>query len=386
MKIKDHINERTKIVLYCHNRIGLGHIVRSSRIAKKLYDSGRFSPVLLTGCRALDNIAIGEGVLVEKITPIPLDLYASNRYEILEERVKQIKRFIKSYSPEIVVVDTIPLGYGKELRSILLEAIEDKWPSTFVLGSPYPPDGGFDLILKSPKDNLALSAFEYGMKYTDEEWEVELDELPFVLKNIGSIIGPPPPISEVNSNVILITGGGGAVSASLLEPLIEGTRVYREKGYHVRFVVGPLADFEAMKVVAEPYEDFELISALTVEEAVKDAKIVISRCGYNTALSLIRTDLPIIFVPYYKLETEEQFVRARHMTTYKNVQMVNPFEEHLGMKIEEAISIALESKREKRDVTFSINGTEEAALYLTEIANQMNEDIIENNNIIKNLL
>ena len=361
--------------MYCHNLYGLGHIIRSTRIAKALIDSGRFLPVLLTGCRSLDTIEIPKGIVVEKLTPLSNDFFDLKRYEIQEERIKHIQSFIYKFKPHIVLVDTVPLGYRKELRALLINSKTDLPNTNFVLGLPYAPHDGFDAFLINPEDKKAIHNYNYGIKYGDNNWGSELGILDIPFKNVGEIAGDKPPNSIENSTTILITGGGGAVSASMLKPMLKATQMSRQSGYQVKFVIGPLADFEEMNTLVQGVSNFEIIKNAPIEKALRDAKIVISRCGYNSAIALVRTKLPIIFFPYDGSASGvgEQFKRARKLQKLKNVQLVNPYESDAVSQLENAINVALHSQEIERECPFSVNGAEETLQFLTTITKRVNE-------------
>lgn len=364
-----HINQRTvKIALYCHNRDGLGHIVRSIHIATSLMQTGLFEPVLLTGCRALDAIYIPPGLRVHQLTPVPADPFASNMYAVLSERVTQIKDFMRSFSPDIVLVDSVPLGYMKELKSVLDAEIQQQGGTLFVLGLPYVPND-LNHILQTPGDRGALSVYRCGLVYTDEN-EPGYEALPFPLMPTGLVGGPPPPASNDASNVILVLAGGGTVSLSLLEPLIKSTAVFRKQGFVVRFVTGPLADHAQMLSVAAGHENFELVAVSSSEEALQDAKIVIARCGYNTAATLVRTKLPILFIPYCTADNPEQLTRAEKLAALKNIITINPLSEKLDTALEPAIRTLLDCEPAERTVG-KFSGGDEAARRLSEIALQL---------------
>jgi predicted glycosyltransferase len=361
---------QVKIALYCHNRDGLGHIMLSIRIAEQLLATGIFKPVLLTGCRSLDSIKITEGIEVHRLTPIPGDLYSPDQFRIIEERIAQIGAFIESFSPDILLVDTLPLGFKNELKQFLTQTSQSGGGPAWVLGSPYPPPG-FENIFKSPGDRRAFSAYNFGMIYNDETPDPAYDKISFPLKNVGIVAGPPPPLPNLSSNTILVTAGGGTWSPGLLDPVITATAHYREQGVLVKFIVGPLANFAALAARAGNVKNLELIASSTIEEALEDARIVIARCGYNTAATLARTQLPIIFVPYCADETEEQFTRAQNLALMKNIVMINPLEGDVAPKLEMAIQEMINIKPEPRQDPFSFMGGQRAASYLTEVARQL---------------
>lgn len=362
---------RFRIVLYCHNRIGLGHIIRSIRIATQLASTKVFEPILLTGCRSLGSIAVPDNLQVYQLTPIPADSYDPYYYNVLTERVAQIHDCIKTLSPDILLVDTLPLGYMKELKGVLESASKrDKGSPICVLGLPYANQELKDIV-KNANDHRAFSSYKYGMIYSDENPDVVYKEIPFPLTNVGIVAGPPPPPPNYESKTILVLAGGGAVSLSLLEPLVNATAQFREQGFAVRFVIGPLADIDEMTKRMAGIENFELIATCSVEDALMDAKIVISRCGYNTAATLARSALPIVFIPYCHSETDEQYTRAERLSGMNNIVIINPLKGNLSLKLTTAISSLLHLAPEARELSGSFSGSENAAEYLLEVAEQL---------------
>ncbi|XZF15882.1 glycosyltransferase [Chitinophagaceae bacterium MMS25-I14] len=362
-------HRRIKIALYCHNRDGLGHIIRSIRIGESLLETGLFEPVLLTGCRALGSIYIPQGLAVHQLTPIPPDRYDPNVYAILKERVMQIREFMDSFSPDMVLVDSVPLGYMKELRSVLDAGRQNPGGTMFILGLPYAPDE-LTAIIQNPNDRAAFSVYSYGLIYDDES-EPAYSNIPFPLMTTGLVGGPLPPVPDPSSKVILVLAGGGAVSLSLLAPLIRATASVRQQGFTVRFVTGPLADHQHMLTLIDGQENFELVAVSSSEEALQDARLVIARCGYNTAATLVRTDLPLIFIPYCSTETDEQFTRAEKLSKLDNVIMINPLKGEIDAALEQSVGELLYSDRAVRFTGDAFSGSKAAARYLSEMAQQL---------------
>ncbi|HEX5552291.1 MAG TPA: glycosyltransferase [Chitinophagaceae bacterium] len=356
-------NNRFKIVLYCHNRDGLGHIIRSVRIAEQLVETGVFTPVILTGCSALDLIRIPDGVMVKRLTPLSTDPYSGGEFRIIAERIAQIRDFILSFKPDVLVVDTLPLGYKKELKEILAYAGRDCSGPQCVLGLPYPTNA-LRNALKNTNDDDAMSAFRLGLNYSNAEEEL-YHALPFPVQKTGIVAGPQPTLNP-SSRVILVLVGGGGVSAELPELLIKATQPVREQGFLVRFVVGPLSDIAQMALRIGDAKNFELVSVATVEEALTDAKLVIARCGYNTAATLSRSMLPVIFIPYCNTRSDEQFIRAKNLSKLKNIVMVDPLEENIASALESGIRRLINCKPEERDVEGSFAGGPNAANLLTQ--------------------
>jgi predicted glycosyltransferase len=368
MTIPATTGQKIKIALYCHNRDGLGHIIRSLYIAKALAESGQFDPALLTGCRALSSLTIPPGVAIHQLTPIPADRYAPNMYEVLAERVVLIRNYIESFAPDIVLVDCLPFGYMRELKTLLDDASRQKKGPVFILGLPYPP---FEIeqIFKNPVDFAALSAYRYGLIYSDAD-EAVYERMPFPLLKTGLVGGAPPPASDPLSKVILVLPGGGTTCLSLIDPVVQATVAVRKEGFKVRFVAGPLADQQELQALLSNVKNFELVATATVEEAVRDARLVIARSGYNTAAALIQTTLPIIFIPYCRTENDEQFVRAKRLSAMANIVMIDPHSDNVAVKLEDSIRSLLLCEPKARIQLSHFSGATTAMRHLAQIASE----------------
>ena len=83
----------------------------------------------------------------------------------------------------------------------------------------------------------------------------------------------------------------------------------------MRAIAGPLMpqdDFEALQAIAPP--NVELVRSVPdLAHELSRARASISQCGYNTALDLLRTQVPALVVPYATPEEDEQTRRARRL-------------------------------------------------------------------------
>ena len=127
-----------RILFYCHNVFGLGHVVRSLRIAQAALDMG-IECALMTGCRFLDRLNIDPAVKIERLAPVKMagGLFVGAEDDdgaVLAKRGRRILEFMRDWQPEAVVSDHIALGLGGELVETLLAAAEEAWPTKFVWG------------------------------------------------------------------------------------------------------------------------------------------------------------------------------------------------------------------------------------------------------------
>jgi predicted glycosyltransferase len=95
---------------------------------------------ILTGCSVLDPITSPAGIQIERLAPVRLDglsMVAVNPADGLrpmEHRAKRITAFVRSFCPDVVVVDHLPFGLTTELLPCLDSARREGWTSRFRLG------------------------------------------------------------------------------------------------------------------------------------------------------------------------------------------------------------------------------------------------------------
>jgi predicted glycosyltransferase len=340
---------------------GLGHIMRACRIGKALAEGKDSEPILLTGCSVMDDLRIPSGIAVKRLPAIPRDLFAPGRYKILQERQSQILHFFLEAQPEMALVDTIPLGLYKELQPVLMAAKEGRLRTRFVLGVPY-LFGEREMNALQPLEKEAFAAYESALYYSGLGWHgsKDFDDLPLPGPMVGVVAGPCPETAPQSSNVIVVVAGGGTVGASLIEPMLIASEQLRQDGWIVRFIAGPLADLEALRQVIGEAQNFTLVRECPVETAIADAAAVVARCGYNTAGTLVQTNLPLIFIPF-EAPTSDQIGRAAALSTLEGIWAIREAGSDWVADLRDALAQAIAMRPFERKLPFSIDGAATAA-------------------------
>ena len=126
---------------------------------------------------------------------------------------------------------------------------------------------------------------------------------------------------------IVVSAGGGRVGAPLLEQAMAAG-----DGRPMRAIAGPLMpreDYERLENLKP--DNVELVRSVPdLARELRQARASISQCGYNTALDLLRTQVPALVVPYATPEEDEQTRRARRLQSLGAVQMAT----HLNGNLE----------------------------------------------------
>lgn len=377
--------QKTKLLFYCHNVVGLGHIIRSVRIAEAAVEIENCECCIITGCRFLDRIPIDSRIRVVALPPVQLSngsrFTAVNGKEddpVMELRSQQIEEFARNWSPDAVLVDHNPLGLGGELIATLRAARRENWSTRFVWGIrdiQFSPEHCARMIRRprNPEILEALEAYSGAIAYSDEHWIDSFEAykeygLPDRRDYVGIVTGGVA-CSQHNTVPVLVgLTGGGSVGERLLQILLKASLpLLEDSSLKLRFIAGPFACAEALRATIPVHDNIEVWPESTVEEAIQDASIVVSRVGYNTAYTLVQTDLPLVLVPA-PVPGDEQGYRARLLAQLPGISVVNEQLPEAEELLASAIREGLSSGRMTRELPFRTDGAERAARWLMSIA------------------
>jgi predicted glycosyltransferase len=366
-----------RLLFYCHNVHGLGHIVRSLQIASAAAGEGCRCTVV-TGCRALDEIELDQRLDVQRLPPVRLvnstrlvavdsELAGTDVMKLRSERILEICRAVR---PHATLVDYNPLGLAGELCPALDVAASEHWGTRFIWGIPY-VEGGFQpgQRPRNPVIARAFARYHSVIAYVDPGYEDLFSKLPSWIgmpnrAYMGFVVQPPPPPAGRKPGLAAVICGGGVRAASFCRFVLAARR-RASCDVQLRFVLGPLADVDGLedRLRSEPL--VEVWRTGTVIDAIRDAALVISRAGYNTASMLMQTDLPVIFVP----GLPDQAYRAERLSTQPGIWHV---EEQPGTepRLAELIDTALGSGPVSRNLGWSTDGAKRAAQWMITAAKE----------------
>ena len=326
------------VLLYCHNVHGLGHIVRSSRIAAAVADAGGRATIV-TGCASLEAVPIDARVPVVRIPPIDAKRFD---HEVLRVRAARILAAARLSPPQVIVADLLPLGLLGELQATLTAAREERWATTFVWGIPY-----VDTMAASvaePRNPAVLNAYrlyESAIAYMDPGGVNVFDSLPAWAVParrafVGVVAGGRPDRGTRSDGLIVVACGGGTTAVSLCRAAIDARRLLPEGlATRLRLFAGPLADPAAIRATISNEPGVELAANVPLEAAVAHAHVVVSRSGYNSTVELLQSEIPLILVPSSG-GSGDQVTRARGLGGAPGVEIVEE-----GPAVTQALAHAL---------------------------------------------
>ena len=345
-----------RVFFYGHAAgLGAGHFVRSLRLAEAARLGGAEVMVTSPGPQ-LQRLNRQDVPLL----PLPALQGLQADLELVEQRGRAIVEFLRQWQPDQVVVDTLPFGHGGELLPTLAAAAEEGWPCRFWWGLPYAEAKVSPL--KNPRLRKALTHY-YGLLVYAEANEFDpvpsyaAFPLPERVFHVGMVTEPMLKGDAHEPMLACLVGSGGLAGAS---QLIAAVARQRPNGVAVRYVAGPLAGVRCATpdgdTTQTPLRGVETVPEADLNQALLGVSAVVSRVGYNTAFSLMRGDLPVLFIP---TAWPEQFQRAQQLSKLEGVMVLS--EERVETSLAESLARLLELPRRPRQLPFRVDGASNAA-------------------------
>ncbi|MEM7066640.1 MAG: glycosyltransferase [Cyanobacteria bacterium P01_B01_bin.77] len=357
-------DRRWRIVLYSHDTMGLGHKRRNLLIAQTLGASALNADILLiSGMRDASDVPLPDGV--DSLTLPALYKGADGTYEArhlgltLEEvirlRSQLILTAIQGFQPDLLIVDNVPRGAGRELDATLEYVRLENLRSRESLQTPMRCVLGLRDILDTPanvhRDWHRAHNIDAIRHYYDAVW-VYGDPNIYDLRreycfpsDITAKIRPLGYLDQrarlnyVNSNaqtnlerltlptddeLVLCVVGGGQDGAALAEAFVQATLPTKATGV---LLTGPFMPAEVQKRL---YAQAEQNPKLQIIDYLEEPTLLIERAsrliamgGYNTTCEILSFQKPALIVPRVTPRLE-QWIRAEHLQQRGLVDILHP--------------------------------------------------------------
>lgn len=371
------IGKGRRVLFYVQHLLGIGHIVRASRVASALQSAG-FDVTLVTGGTPVKGfppagmahvqlppvVASNSGFssLSDATTGEPVDeAFQDHRTGLLLDLFHDLK-------PDVVITEAFPFGRRQMRFELLplLDAIRSAEPKPLLLASVR------DILQENRKsgrddETIALMRDHFdGVLVHGDAGFVKLEETfrrasEFAGKiHYTGLVAPKTPTPSPDRFDVLVSAGGGAVGAGLIGAALEAERILND-GRSWCVITGPNL----------PAEDFDRISAeagsrVTVirfrpdfPSLLANAQISVSQAGYNTACDLFRTTCRPVLIPFATGGETEQTARAEKLKALGLAEVVD--EASLtGEALAEAIRRA-SGITGVQELPFSLDGAERSA-------------------------
>ena len=339
------MNNAPRIALYSHDTMGLGHIRRTSLLARALRRPPLNAHVLLlSGIResgayplpdGIDSITLpayrkhGDGSYGARALGIPLD-------DLIALRSQTLAAALDAFAPDLLIVDNVARGALGELdaslarqrargcrivlglRDIIDEpaAVARQWQKLRTLDTIR---AYYDAVWIYGDARLYDTVAAYGLAAADKP--ITYLGYPDPLQRAET--GPAP---DNDAPYALCLLGGGQDGYALAEAF---ARTTLPDGWRAILLTGammPAAERAQLAAILADRPDYQLLEFTPEPLALmRGARAIIAMSGYNTTLELLALNAPMLLVPRIK-PRREQWLRAVRLAELGLADCLHPDE------------------------------------------------------------
>lgn len=382
-------------MFYAHDGLGLGHSRRNLAIAKALVAmEPRASVLLATSVEfsLFPDAGLPIDVLrLPGITKRSQGRYGSRRLDLPDEDVFELRSdllraAVRSFRPDVLVVDRHPLGINGELelaleihrarggrallglRDILDEParVRAEWERT---GMDAAIDEYFQHILVYGCREILDPVREYAIA----------SSIASRIRFCGYVVGevamtPSGPAGVDRRPRVLATAGGGEDGAGVLEAFLEASVGAPWDALAVAGPHCPPEDFDALQKRAEIAGAQVIRAAPDMPALLGSSDVAVCMGGYNTLVEALASGASTVCIPRTEPRTE-QLIRARAFEQRRLLQMLRPdtvsaFVMHRSIcrALEDARTVSRADRMRRTRRVLDLGGAERAARSVREAA------------------
>lgn len=352
-----------KLLVYSHDTFGLGNIRRMLAICHHLLDSiPELSILLVTGSPVIHSLRLPEKMDYIKLpclTRVGRGEYTTKYLsdsadDAVQLRSDLIQTTVTRYKPDLILVDKKPMGVKGELAATLnylhahhpetklVLVLRDILDKSDAIVSNWERNGHYDAIVKFYEEVLILGDRKIFDPIQEYRFPASVEGKTIFCGYVEKL--PAAQTSEAtrnyleineNEKLVLVTTGGGQDGYDILKCYLEGIpELQLHRKIRSLVICGPEMP-EAQKLMLQnlaaenPQVIFYEFSS-DILELMAASDVIITMGGYNTVCEIISLQKSAIVIPR-KHPTEEQLIRAEHMSQLGFFEMIDP--EHLTSEL-----------------------------------------------------
>ena len=382
-----------KILFYCQSSLGIGHTIRSLRIAEGLSES--FEVHYLNGGESISGLEIPLGIKCTDLPPIVSDPDFGTVHTVdsdldvestIDVRRELILRTFRHFSPDIVLVELYPFGRGRfhsELEP-LLECAKDHGSKIVCSVRD---------ILTKREDQEAFERkvvkrmnrfFDLLLIHSDPDFQrlddtfTRLDDIIATKTYTGFVVPQVTSEPRRNGPTIIASIGGGRFGHELAEAVARTAPLLKDRIPHqIELFTGPFCPEDVvgrLRQLADGHSNIQVETFCPdLHQKLVSADLSISMGGYNTIMNVIATSVPAMIMGCTNNGGMDQVARAEKLARLGVVDVITP-EDLVPEAFAEKIINSL--CREPAAVSLDINGVTATMRALSDLAGgqSMNDD------------
>ncbi len=350
-----------RLMYYCHDSMGIGHLRRGIAICDHLtHEFPQSSLLLATGTPYVPLFKLPPGVDYIKLPALMKEADGSYHSKYLSLRVRQLLRCrraimlaaVQSFQPSVFLVDKTPVGVCKEIVPILrwiqrncpgmrvvfgMRDIEDAPDATIAQwnrdGVPEILDECFDEIWVYGSERVYDVVRSYRLSSRLNE---KLRYTGYIDR--GQCVHPQA--ARDDRKQVLVTVGGGSDGESLLLTYLAGAaRRVADGGGSSTIVGGPDMPHSVARGVSEAVASLPgttwIDHTSCMSCLMRGADVVVSMGGYNTMCEIVSSEKAGLVVPRTSPRLEQE-IRATRWEQLGMIRSLHPREltpQNLGDRV-----------------------------------------------------
>lgn len=330
-----------KIMFVVTHLLGSGHLSRTLTLARAFQAAGH-SPIVVSGGMPAPHLEHDDLAFVQ-LPPLRSDGTDFSRFldvnaklagsEVYAARSQQLIDIFQRNTPGVLITELFPFG-RRNLRAeftALLNAART---------GPKPP-----LILTSIRDILAPPSKPAKVAFVQEmianhydgvlvhadadlvplslSWPVD-EALSQSLRYTGFVAPPPAPPhpEQAGHKEIIVSAGGGNVGRDVFDCAKQAAS--QDPGRVWRLLIGGTQAAENISLLKDGAPPNLVVQAARPDfrQMLHHAGASVSMCGYNTALDILQTSCPAVFVPFDAGNEVEQSLRAAALQKMDGIEVL----------------------------------------------------------------
>jgi len=373
-----------RILFYFLHLLGVGHIYRAKRLIEGFHRNGMGVDVIYGGMPVAD--VTFEADSVHYLSPIRAADNAYSHYldstgNRLEkpfqmQRAEEITTIFDGLNPDLILTEAYPFGRRMVRHELaaLLEAARQRRPAPLVVASVRDIlqerkkpgrveetctviDTYYDHILvhSDPKIIPLEATFPAAQKIADK------------IAYTGFVIPPTVESAVLPACDVVVSAGGGAFGGALMDIALSAAIDRPDLSWLLS--TGPnLSErqFDALQARCPPHVQLVRYVA-NLAEQMKQSKVSVSQCGYNTAMDALaahhQSPCRAVFVPY-DIEGQSEQIRRSQLLEEAGFAINLPQSKLTSQSLNRAIDQAMLLPQVDLNVDF--DGVENSARLLRE--------------------
>lgn len=334
-----------RVFFYVQHLLGIGHLRRAAALARAI-SAGGFDVLLVSGGAPVDGLALGDARF-HQLPPLraadarlkelarPDGTPVDEAFKVM--RTRQLLAVFDAEHPDILLTEQFPFGRTQlrfELMP-LLDAAQDRASAPWIVSSirdvlrrTASPARVDEMVQTFEAFDAVLVHADPALVRLDDSFPAwpDIKERALYTGYVADSGPQPPPEIDAGKGEVLVSAGGGAVGAPLLQAALAARPLSPLAERRWRLLVGPnmpAAEVAALRasagsdVIVEPVRaDFPAL--------LRNSALSISQAGYNTVVETLCHGDRAVLVPFGTARETEQADRARVLVERGMVAAVAP--------------------------------------------------------------